>query len=137
MPAYSANPRFPLELIEDAAIRAHNARVVGATFLPTPPLRYLPGMAATADLPAHYRPVFLGADREYAEDEGWQTVHGGAGKPRYQRKNRKQRKWREVENPLFGQEQEQDQGQADATSDGAPRLRYRELPKRRKGPSKS
>lgn len=97
MPAYDASLRIPLETIEDSAIRAHNSGVVGATFVPTPPLRYLPGMAAMADLPAQYRNVFFGADREYADDEGWQTVHGSAARPRYQRKNRKQRKWRDAQ----------------------------------------
>jgi len=104
MPAYTASLRIPLETVEDAAIRTHNASIVGATFLPTPPIRYPPGMAATADLTVQYRPVFFGADREYAEDEGWQTVHGSIGaRPLYHRKNRKNRKWREVENPLFAE----------------------------------
>jgi hypothetical protein len=121
--AYSANPLIPDEAIQDRAILEHNARVVGATFLPTPPVRYAPG---SADHTLPYKPVFFGADREYADDEGWQTVHGtGAGGPRYQRKNRKQRKWREIENPLVAKE-------GAATAEGTPRLRYREVGRKSK-----
>lgn len=117
--AYSANPLIPDEAIQDRAILEHNARVVGATFLPTPPVRYAPGVAQSPA--SSYRPVFFGADREYADDEGWQTVHGTGG-PRYQRKNRRaaQRKWREIENPLVAKE-------GAAIAEGAPRLRYREV----------
>lgn len=118
--AYIAGPRIPLDTIEDRAIRQHNAGVVGATYLPPRPVRCAPGMGTFVDLPPSYRNVFFGADREYADNEGWQTVHGtGTGGPRYQRKNRKQRKWREVENPLVAKE---------GTDSSAPRLRYKEVP---------
>ena len=109
--AYVAAPRIPAEAIQDRAILEHNARVVGATFLPT---HYAPGLeSCTSSL--SYKPVFFGADREYADDEGWQTVvASGSG---YQRKNRK---WRELDNPLLSNMGDD--------NDSAPRLRYRELP---------
>jgi hypothetical protein len=111
--AYAANPLIPDEAIQDRAILEHNARIVGATFLPTPPVICAPGSANHSGI--IYRNVFFGADREYADNEGWQTVQGTSG-PRYQRKNRKQRSWRELDNPLV------------ADNNSAPRLRYKEIP---------
>jgi hypothetical protein len=56
-----------------------------------PLVRYPPGLEATNDLHVAYRTPFFGADREYADNEGWTTVH-------YRTKSkRKQRRWRDVE----------------------------------------
>jgi hypothetical protein len=58
-----------------------------------PRLAFLPGLEATQGPNAHpapYRTVFFGATHEYAEDEGWTTVH-------YRSRNkRKQRRWRDL-----------------------------------------
>jgi hypothetical protein len=60
-----------------------------------PPVRHLPGLEATQGPNAPligYRTPFFGADREYADDEGWITVH-------YRSRNkRKQRRWRDLGN---------------------------------------
>lgn len=55
-----------------------------------PLVRCLPGLESTIDLHVVYRTPFFGADREYADNEGWTTVH-------YRNKSkRKQRRWRDV-----------------------------------------
>jgi hypothetical protein len=59
-----------------------------------PLVRHLPGLEATQGPNAPligYRTPFFGADREYADDEGWTTVH-------YRSKNkRKARRWRDLD----------------------------------------
>jgi hypothetical protein len=54
---------------------------------------FLPGLETTQGpnaAPATYRAPFFGADREYADNEGWTKVHY-----RNQSK-RKQRRWRDL-----------------------------------------
>ncbi len=59
------------------------------------PVSYLPGLEATQGPSAPligYRTPFFGADREYADNEGWTTVH-------YRNSSkRKQRRWRDINN---------------------------------------
>ena len=53
-----------------------------------PLVSHLPGLEPPQ---AAYRTPFFGADREYADNEGWITIH-------YRNKSkRKQRRWRDVE----------------------------------------
>lgn len=57
------------------------------------PVAHLPGLEPTqapSANPPSYKPISFGADREYAEDEGWTTVHYRS------QSKRKQRRWREV-----------------------------------------
>jgi len=60
-----------------------------------PPAICPPGLEATQGPNAHpatYRTPFFGADHEYADNEGWTTVH-------YRSRNkRKQRRWRDLGN---------------------------------------
>ena len=59
------------------------------------PLAHLPGLETTQGSTAPligYRTPFFGADHEYADNEGWITVH-------YRNKSkRKQRRWRDLGN---------------------------------------
>jgi len=59
-----------------------------------PRVAFLPGLEPTQGPNAPnvpYRTPFFGADREYAEDEGWTTI-------RYRSRSRKtQRRWRDLD----------------------------------------
>lgn len=57
------------------------------------PVAYLPGLEPTQGphaITRAYKPISFSAERDYAEDEGWTTVHYRS------LSKRKQRRWREV-----------------------------------------